>query len=109
MQKQINKGEIMCRNKSVWWIVVKGRTDWCKPRKDESRFRKTCNTKCQLQFKQKVISMCPSNDRKLFFLSEKGHANSVQELTDNLKNLLRQLKNDKTTTRSSLIYQSFYL
>ena len=26
--------------------------------------------KRQLQFRQKVISMCPSNDRKLFFLSE---------------------------------------
>ena len=58
--------------------------------------------KRQLQFRQKVISMCPSNDRKLFFLSEKGHVKSVQELTDNLKNLLRQLKNDKTITRSSL-------
>ena len=57
--------------------------------------------KCQLQFRQKFISMCPSNDRKLFFLSEKGHVKSVQELTDNLKNLLRQLKNDKTITRSS--------
>ena len=53
--------------------------------------------KYQLQFRQKVISMCPTNDRKLFFLSEKG-----QELTDNLKILLRQLKNDKTITRSSL-------
>ena len=58
--------------------------------------------KCQLQFRQKVISMCPSNDRKLFFLSEKGHVKSAQELTDNLKNLLRQLKNDKTITKSSL-------
>ena len=58
--------------------------------------------KCQLQFRQKVISMCPSNDRKLFFLSEKGHVKSVQELTDNLKNLLRQLKNDKAVIRSSL-------
>ena len=27
MQKQINKGESMCRNKSVWWIVVEGGTD----------------------------------------------------------------------------------
>ena len=26
----------------------------------------------------------------------------MQELTDNLKNLLRQLKNDKTITKSSL-------
>ena len=26
--------------------------------------------KCQVQFRQKVISMCPNNDRKLFFLSE---------------------------------------
>ena len=58
--------------------------------------------KCQLQFRQKVISVCPSNDRKLFFLSEKGHVKSVQELTDNLKNLLRQLKNDKAVIRSSL-------
>ena len=58
--------------------------------------------KCQLQFRQKVISVCPSNDRKLFFLLKKGHLKSVQELTDNLKNLLRQLKNDKTITKSSL-------
>ena len=43
--------------------------------------------KCQLQFRQKVISICPSNDRKLFFLSEKRQVKSVQELTDNLKNL----------------------
>ena len=37
-----------------------------------------------------------------FFLSEKGHVKSLQELTDNLKNLLRQLKNDKAIIRSSL-------
>ena len=52
--------------------------------------------KFQLQLWQKVISMCAINDRKLFFLSEKDHVKSVQELTDNLENLLRQLKNDKT-------------
>ena len=37
-----------------------------------------------------------------FFLSEIGHAKSVQELTDNLKNLLRELKTDKAITKSSL-------
>ena len=46
--------------------------------------------------------MCPSNARKVFIFLEKGHVKSVQELTDNLKNLLRQLKNDKAIIRSSL-------
>ena len=46
--------------------------------------------------------MCSSNARKLFIFLEKGHVKSVQELTDNLKNLLRQLKNDKAVIRSSL-------
>ena len=41
--------------------------------------KKRAELNCQLQFRQKVISMCPSNDRKLFFLSEKGHVKSVQE------------------------------
>ena len=45
--------------------------------------------------------MCPSDDKKLFDLSEKGQANSVNELTENLETLLRQLKNDKTVIRSS--------
>ena len=45
--------------------------------------------------------MCPSDDKKLFDLSEKGQANSVNELTQNLETLLRQLKNDKTVIRSS--------
>ena len=45
--------------------------------------------------------MCPSDDKKLFDLSEKGQANSVNELTENLEALLRQLKNDKTVIRSS--------
>ena len=58
--------------------------------------------KCQLQFRQRVISMCPSNDRKLFSCQKKDHIKSAQELTDNLKNLLTQLKNDKTITKSSL-------
>ena len=50
--------------------------------------------KCQLQFRQKVISMFSSDDKKLFYLSEKGQVKSVKELTENLKTLLRQLKND---------------
>ena len=50
--------------------------------------------KCQLQFRQKVICMCPSDDKKLFYYFEKGQAKSVKELTENLKTLLRQLKND---------------
>ena len=73
-----------------------------KPAEMRTDSEKRAADKCQLQFRQRVTSMCPSNDRKLFFLSEKGHVKSVQELTDNLKNLLRQLKNDKTITRSSL-------
>ena len=36
-----------------------------------------------------------------FFLSEKGQVKSVNELTENLKALSRQLKNDKTVIRSS--------
>ena len=39
--------------------------------------------------------------KKLFYLSEKGQVKSVKELTENLKTLLRQLKNDKTVIRSS--------
>ena len=46
--------------------------------------------------------MCSSNARKLFIFLKKGQVKSVQELTDNLKNLLRQLKNDKTIIRLSL-------
>ena len=36
-----------------------------------------------------------------FYLSEKGQVKSVKGLTENLKTLLRQLKNDKTVIRSS--------
>ena len=57
--------------------------------------------KCQLQFRQKVICMCPSDDKKLFYYFEKGQAKSVKELTENLKTLLRQLKNNKIVIRSS--------
>ena len=69
--------------------------------KKETDSEKRAGLKCQLQFRQKVISMCPSDDKKLFDLSEKGQANSVNELTENLETLLRQLKNDKTVIRSS--------
>ena len=55
----------------------------------------------QLQFRQKVISMCPSDDKKLFYLPEKHQVKSVKELTKNLKTLLRELKSDKTVIRSS--------
>ena len=51
---------------------------------------KRASLKYHLQFREKVIPICPSNDRKLFFLPEKGHVMPVQELTDNLKNLLSQ-------------------
>ena len=46
--------------------------------------------------------MCSSNARKLFIFLEKDHVKSAQGLTDNLKNLLRQLKNDKTIITLSL-------
>ena len=55
----------------------------------------------QLQFRQKVISMCPSDDKKLFYLPEKHQVKSLKELTENLKTLLRELKSDKTVIRSS--------
>ena len=45
--------------------------------------------------------MCPSDNKKLFYLSEKGQVKSVKELTENSKALLRQSKNDKTVIRSS--------
>ena len=61
----------------------------------ETGSEKRAALKCQLQFRQKVISMFPSDDKKLFYLSEKGQVKSVKELTENLKILLRQLKNDK--------------
>ena len=61
----------------------------------ETDSEKCAALKCQLQFRQKVISMLPSDDKKLFYLSEKGQAKSVKELTENLKILLRRLKNDK--------------
>ena len=54
-----------------------------------------------IQFRQKLVSRCPSDNRKTFFLSEKSHVRFVIELTEILKALLRKLKNDKTVTRSS--------
>ena len=38
----------------------------------ETDSEKRVTLKCQLQFRQKVISMCPSDDKKLFYLSGKG-------------------------------------
>ena len=35
--------------------------------KKETDSEKRAGLKCQLQFRQKVISMCPSDDKKLFF------------------------------------------
>ena len=67
----------------------------------ETDSEKCATLKCQLQFRQKVISMCPNDNKKLFFLSEKGQIKSVKELTEIMKTLLRQLKNDKTVIRSS--------
>ena len=67
----------------------------------ETDSEKCAALKCQLQFRKKVISMCPSDDKNLFLLSEKGQVKSVKELMGNLKTLLRQLKKDKTVIRSS--------
>ena len=68
--------------------------------KKETDSEKRAGLKCQLQFRQKVISMCPSDDKKLFYFYEKGQVKSVKELTKNLKILLRQLNNGKTVIRS---------
>ena len=46
----------------------------------ETDSEKRAALKCQLQFRQKVISMCPSDVKKHFFLSEKGQVMSVKEL-----------------------------
>ena len=35
--------------------------------KKETDSEKHAALKCQLQFRQKIISMCPSDDKKLFF------------------------------------------
>ena len=67
----------------------------------ETDSEKCTALKCQSQFRQKVISMLPSDDKKLFYLSEKGQVKSAKELTENLKTLLRQLKNDTNVIRSS--------
>ena len=66
----------------------------------ETDSEKRAALKFQLQFRQKVISMCPSDDKKLFYFYEKGQVKSVKELTKNLKTLLRQLNNGKTVIRS---------
>ena len=47
----------------------------------ETDSEKRAALKCKLQFRQKVISMCPSDDKKLFYLSEKVQLKSVKELT----------------------------
>ena len=54
-----------------------------------------------IQFRQKLVSICPSDYKKTFFLSEKSHVRFVIELTEILKALLGKLKNDKTVTRPS--------
>ena len=58
--------------------------------------------KCQLQFRQKVISMFPSNDKKRYYLSEKGQVKSVKELTENLKTLLRQSNVNRSSAEQNL-------
>ena len=58
----------------------------------ETDSEKRAVLKCQLQFRQKVISMFPSDDKKLFYLSEKSQVKSVTELTENLKTLFETIK-----------------
>ena len=58
----------------------------------ETDSKKRAALKCQLQFRQKVISMFPSDDKKLFYLSEKSQAKSVKELTEDLKTLFETIK-----------------
>ena len=55
----------------------------------ENDSEKCATLKCQLQFREKVISICSSDDKKRFFVSEKVQVKSVKELTENLKTLLR--------------------
>ena len=74
----------MCRNNnSVWWFVFEKGTEWWEQ----------IHAALKLQFRQKVISMCSSNARKLLIFLEKGHVKSVQELTDNLKKSIKAVKN----------------
>ena len=55
----------------IWW--TKEQTE-AKLSEMETDSEKCAALKCQLQFTQKVISMCPSDNKKLF-LSEKGQQN----------------------------------
>ena len=61
-------GRLWLKEEQIYAKLVEMRTD----------SKKRAELNCQLQFSQKVISMCPSNARKLFFLSEKGHVKSAR-------------------------------
>jgi len=54
--------------------------------------------KCQLQFRQKILSGVSVLDKKLFHFSEKGINKSVQTLKSNLCVLISQLRKDTTST-----------
>ena len=48
--------------------------------------------KCQLQFRQKVISMCPSDDKKLFYLSGKGQVKVCERVNGKFENTFEAIK-----------------
>ena len=60
----------MCRNTSVWRIMIDGRTD-AKLAEIGAYSEKRAGLKCQLQFRLKFTSMCPSNNRKFFSYQRK--------------------------------------
>ena len=61
----------------------------------ENETKKREALKCQLQFRQKIILSSPSVNKKLFCLSEKGKLKAIDELSQNLKLLISQLRKDK--------------
>ena len=48
--------------------------------------------KSQLQFRQKVISMCPSDDKKLFYLSGKSQVKVCERVNGKFENTFEAIK-----------------
>ena len=70
----------------------------------ETESAKRAVLKCQLQFRQKVILSSVKNcsvDKKLFVLSEKGENKSIEKLIENLKSVMRQLREDNNLLQKS--------
>ena len=60
--------------------------------KKETDSEKRAGLKCQLQFRQKVISMCPSDDKKLFFSFLKGSGKVCESANLKFENPFKTIK-----------------